>query len=159
MLAVVERLSVANVIAKFLALSPSQPDDLNKAAELGVPTFLTGNGLWDWARNTYPGASWMDICKTLVSRDPSDISSTHPVVKLASVVFPAQAHLIGPVVDMIQEDPTLVQTEVEKWISSPATIQAGVNNLLKTPEQLIRCKACHQPFYTDGSKGCPFCTE
>lgn len=159
MLATVERLSVANVIAKFLALTPSQPDSLNKASELGVPSFLTGNALWDWARNTYPGASWMDICKTLMSQDPLDIGSAHPVVKLAEAVFPAQARLIGPVVDMIQEDPSLVETEVEKWISNPATIQAGVNNLLRAPDQLIRCKACHQPFYTDGSQGCPFCSE
>lgn len=159
MLAAVERLSVANVIAKFLALTPSQPDSLDKASALGVPSFLTGDVLWDWAGNTYPGASWMDICKTLMSRDSLDISSAHPVVKLAEAVFPAQAHLIGPVVDMIQEDPSLVKIEVEKWISNPVTIQAGVNGLFKTPDQLIRCRACHQPFYTDGSQGCPFCSE
>lgn len=159
MLATVERLSVANVIAKALALTPSQPGSLNKAVELGVPSFLTGDAIWDWAGNKFPGASWMDICKTLMSTNRADVSSSHPVVELAAICFPQQAHLIGPAVDMIQEDPTLVRGQLEAWVKDPAKIQAGVTNLLKAPDQLIRCKACYQPFYTDGSRGCPFCSE
>lgn len=159
MIAAVERLSTAHVIAKLLALVPSEEGSLNKAIEIGAPSFLTGDAAWGWAKQTFPGLSWMDICKSVFAPGQTDIGSAHPVVGLAAAMFPGQAKLIGPVVDLIQEDPDLIRIEVEKWVQNPAVLQKGVNTLLKAPEELIRCRDCHQPFYTDGSRGCPFCSE
>lgn len=159
MIPAVERLAVANAIAKFLAINPSEPDSLNRAVELGAPSFLTGNALWSWARTTFPSLSWMDICKKLMAPDGGGISATHPMVSLAATMFPNHAHLIGPVIDMVKDNPDQARVELEAWLSNHSTIEKGVNYLFKAPEQLIRCKDCYQPFFTDGSRGCPFCGE
>lgn len=152
-----QRALIGSMVTRMLGFRPSSTDDLKKAAEAGAPQLLLNPNLWSLAADMSPNGTWLEVIQHIsdVWADPSgrDQLVAQALARLAPVKSEALSRLLTSQMTPQESD------DLIKSLVTPDNIKSGVSKLLNGPEALVRCLDCGEPYFSDGSKACPFCKD